>query len=79
MVVHPRYILCDRVLSAPFGLFPDDDRYHADAAEYVELVDADRIRSRYRCTNYADCMAGKLQRGEYREVIEQDADLREMV
>ena len=79
VVVYTGYFLRDCFLSAPFGLFPDDDRYHTYATEHMELGDADSVRFGDRSAYYADCVAGKLQRREYRQPHEQDGDFREMV
>ena len=79
LVVYIGYILCDRFLSASVSVFPDDDRYHADPSEHLELGHAGGIQFRNRCAYYADCMVSKLQRGKYRQPYEQDGSLREMV
>ena len=60
-------------------IFPDDDRYHADTSEHMELDYADGVRFGNGRSYYADCMAGKLQRSEHRKPHQQDGSVRKMV
>lgn len=75
MVVYPGYFLRDCLLPSPSGLFSDDDRYHADVAQFVELVDARGLRFGYGSSYHADCVAGKLQCREHRQTDQQTAVL----
>ena len=79
MVVYTGYFLCDCILPAQIGLFPDDDRHHSDAAEFLELAHAGSVRSGYRPADYADSMACQLQRREHRQTDKSVKYLREMV